>query len=144
MKFLKSYFDEDSSFENLEKEFAEYESYLEQNSNYFDEQTYRILHDGCVNDCTVENFSMNVFWSENDKRLGNIELVLEYDEKRFLCRYENVNYFSMQKDFDEEFGFDAILISECIVFPEGFEHHLYFVNNEPMIIKCKNIKINAI
>lgn len=141
MRFLKSYFDEDSSLKKLNNEFLEYENYLEKNRDCFDEQTYHILKNGMINDYTIEKFSMDIFWDEHDQRLANIEMILEYDEKRFLCKYEAVYYFSLQKDFNEEFGFDAILISECIVLSNGFEHYLYFVNNVPMVIKCKTIKI---
>ena len=43
MRFLKSYFDEDSSLKKLNNEFLEYENYLEKNRDCFDEQTYHIL-----------------------------------------------------------------------------------------------------
>lgn len=141
MKFLKSYFNEDASLDELKKEFAEYEQHLKENRSLFNKQTYISLRDGVINDYTIEKFSMNAFWSENDKRLANIEIILEYDDKRLLCIYEAVEYFSLQKDFDDIFGFDAIVISECIVQLEGIEHHLYFVGNKPVIIKCQKIKI---
>lgn len=137
MKFLKSYFNEDASLDELKKEFADYEQHLKENRSLFNKQTYISLRDGVINDYTIEKFSMNAFWSENDKRLANIEIILEYDDKRLLCIYEAVEYFSLQKDFDDIFGFDAIVISECIVQSEGIEHHLYFVGNKPMIIKCQ-------
>lgn len=142
MKFFKCYFDDNTSLDELQKEFVKYEQHLKENRNLFDEQTYIILKDGVINDYTIEKFSMNIFWNENDKRLANIEIILEYDDKRLLCIYEDVEYFSLQKDFDDIFGFDAILISECIVQPERIEHHLYFVEKKLVIIKCKKIKIS--
>ena len=144
MRFLKSYFNEDLLLDKLNEEFEEYESYLEKNRDYFDVQTYHILKNGMINDFTIESFSMDIFFDKCDKRLANIEMILEYDEKRFLCKYEAVNYFSLHKDFSEEFGFDAILISECIILSKGVEHCLYFVNKEPMIIRCRNIKISSL
>lgn len=112
-----------------------------ENRCFFDEETFEILYRGKLHGYTIEKFSFNTFWGENDKRLFDIKIVLEFDGKKFLCCCESVEYFSLQKDFDIEFGFDAILISECLVYPDYFEHTLYFVENIPMTIKCQRMYI---
>lgn len=114
------------------------------NHSMFDEATFDILYKGKIHDYTIEKLSIDTFWGADDKRLANIKMVLEYNNKRFLCQYISVEYFNLQKDFNIEQGFDAILVSECLIYQNYFEHILYFVGNELMTIKCQNIRIHEV
>ncbi len=144
MKFLNSYFNDQASLEQLNQEFDSYSHYLRKHYKAFDEKTFQILYKGLINDCTIEKLSFNTYWGDNEEHLADIQIILEYNEKRFLCCYKAVSYFSFPKEFYSEFGFDAILISECLIFSDYFEHTLYFVGNIPLVIKCQRMYIENI
>ncbi|OFI48187.1 hypothetical protein BG261_07855 [Floricoccus tropicus] len=147
MKYLESYFDDDSSQSILDKEYREYKKYLINNKDNFDENTIEILAKMDYHDAKIVNVTLSeVSKAKNDwEKYIDLKInLLSYDKStKYEVLFEDVKDFSFTKSFNNLMnnGFGDVLVMECIHDEENYIFELYLSECIPMLVKSREFKI---
>lgn len=141
MQYLKSYFDDSITLEELNECYSQYDSYLKSKKKYFDEYTYNIILDDYLHDYKVLSMHMDSTVDKEFVYHSHFTINLVGEEKKYTLIYQDLLFLSIEKEVSPELGFDDILISEFTVDKDDILHELVFFGEVSWSIKCKKFQI---
>lgn len=145
MKFFSDYFDDNQTLAEWQDKINHYHDYLEKHKDDFSEDFYQLLKSGNFHDAKVKKVIIDGYDTHDkiDEVFVNLTLVIESEDKSYTITYLKVSKFSLESLVEFGYGIEDILVEECLVTENGFQHELLFVGERSWCIACKEIEMKV-